>query len=289
MKRVVWLVVLLLILAVISLWIFYPLWIYIYKSLFVNSNSIEVGVFGDSYGALNTLFSGLAFTGIIISIFLQSQELSETRRDINRQTKEFESQTFALKKQVFENTFFQLLLVFKTTADNVCINLYDNVDGELVDTIVGGQAFPILFENELSYLYCYDGTKAPLDIIRETYASFDRRHGPSIGPYFRTLYQVLKMIDDSDMAETDRKIYSNILRAQLSLHELSILFYCGLSAYGDGAFKVYLEKYEFFEHLPIGFYKNRTGQVNINDMVVLYDIKAYGKTNLAAHNLFSPQ
>lgn len=37
---------------------------------------------GDSYGALNTLFSGLAFAGIIISIFMQNQELAMQRDEI---------------------------------------------------------------------------------------------------------------------------------------------------------------------------------------------------------------
>lgn len=288
MKKITWLVVLLLVLVVISVWAFYPLWIYAYRNLFFNSRLVELGVFGDSYGALNTLFSGLAFTGIIISIFLQSQELSETRRDINRQTKEFESQTFALKKQVFENTFFQLLVVFKSTADNVYVRLRDD-EGQVVNTIVGRQAFSTLFKDELSYLYSFGDIDAPVKVIREKYASFDGRYGTSVGPYCRTLYQILKMIDDSDMGDVDKKTYSNILRAQLSLHELSVLFFCGLSAFGDGTFKAYLEKYEFFEHLPIDFYPVRPSQVDIKDIVVLYDIKAYGKTNVAAHNLFFPK
>lgn len=67
------------------------------------------GTFGDSFGALNTLFSGFAFAGIIISIFLQSKELKATREEVQEQKKEFERQTKIFKKQAFENTFFQML------------------------------------------------------------------------------------------------------------------------------------------------------------------------------------
>ena len=33
------------------------------------------GTFGDMFGSVNALFSGLAFAGVIIAIFLQGQEL----------------------------------------------------------------------------------------------------------------------------------------------------------------------------------------------------------------------
>lgn len=39
----------------------------------------ERGSFGDMFGAVNALFSGLAFLGIIIAIVIQYQELRESR------------------------------------------------------------------------------------------------------------------------------------------------------------------------------------------------------------------
>ncbi|WP_181003689.1 putative phage abortive infection protein [Aeromonas bestiarum] len=274
-----------LILAVVALWTFYPLWSYLFKDVFINSTHLDIGVFGDSYGALNTLFSGLAFTGIIVSIFLQSQELSETRKDINRQTKEFESQTLALKKQVFENTFFQLLSVFRTTTDGVYVNVFDD-NGDVIEVINGRRAFTSLFKSHFNYVYIFDEDVPPIEIIREKYLSFDRRYGSSVGPYCRTLYQALKIIDDSEMDSSDKKMYANIVRAQLSLHELYIIFFCGLSEYGDGSFKFYLEKYEFFEHLPMNILPEKDGRLKMKDIVNLYNRRAYGKTNIEVINEF---
>ena len=42
------------------------------------------GVFGDSFGALTALFSGLAFAGMIVTILLQGRELKLQRRDIRK-------------------------------------------------------------------------------------------------------------------------------------------------------------------------------------------------------------
>ena len=44
----------------------------------------NAGVFGDSFGPLTALFSGLAFSGMIITILLQQKELRLQRGDIAR-------------------------------------------------------------------------------------------------------------------------------------------------------------------------------------------------------------
>ena len=40
------------------------------------------GTFGDLFGAINALFSGLAFLGVIVAILLQKEELKEQRKEI---------------------------------------------------------------------------------------------------------------------------------------------------------------------------------------------------------------
>lgn len=40
------------------------------------------GQFGDVFGAVNALFSGLAFTGLIYTVFLQREELSLQRKEL---------------------------------------------------------------------------------------------------------------------------------------------------------------------------------------------------------------
>ncbi len=42
------------------------------------------GTFGDMFGAVNALFSGLAFLGVVLAIVLQYEELKEQRREIQQ-------------------------------------------------------------------------------------------------------------------------------------------------------------------------------------------------------------
>lgn len=60
----------------------------------------QYGTYGDSYGSLNTLFSGLAFAILIISLFMQRQELQAQRLELEEQRKEIkESNTIADKQR----------------------------------------------------------------------------------------------------------------------------------------------------------------------------------------------
>jgi hypothetical protein len=65
------------------------------------------GTFGDMFGAVNALFSGLAFAGVIYAIYLQTkelklqrEELSQTRKEIERSASAQEATERALNKQV---------------------------------------------------------------------------------------------------------------------------------------------------------------------------------------------
>lgn len=115
--------------TVIVLWLlsWYFIDNYIFTDNDTDSNLISRGVFGDKFGAINALFSGLAFAGIIFTIFLQKRELSLQREEIEETRKEFIQQNETLKKQRFENTFFQLLRLHNDIVDKLKIKA---VDGE---------------------------------------------------------------------------------------------------------------------------------------------------------------
>jgi len=77
----------------------------IYVSL---SNWNDRGSFGDMFGAVGTLFSGLAFAGVICAIFLQRaelklqhNELEMTRQELTRSAEAQEKSEQALSDQVY--------------------------------------------------------------------------------------------------------------------------------------------------------------------------------------------
>jgi hypothetical protein len=67
------------------------------------------GEFGDKFGVINSLFSGLAFAGIIITILMQRHELELQRKELESTRKVFKKQSRIMTHQQNDNTFFNLL------------------------------------------------------------------------------------------------------------------------------------------------------------------------------------
>lgn len=100
-----------LILLVISLWIIS--WI-VTDNLYCSV--ADRGAFGDKFGFINSLFSGLALAGIIYSIFLQQKELSLQRTELKETKEEF-------KDQNLQTTFFNLLKSQNQIANDISTSI----------------------------------------------------------------------------------------------------------------------------------------------------------------------
>lgn len=98
------------ILIIVSILLVTSLWFYNYKYGY-GLNFEERGIFGDMFGAVNAIFSGLAFAGIIISLYLQRIDLKNQFEEIKQTNKEFRIQNSTMELQKFENRFFQMLTI----------------------------------------------------------------------------------------------------------------------------------------------------------------------------------
>jgi hypothetical protein len=77
--------------AILAAWVAFGLALFWYK---------ERGTFGDMFGALNALFSGLAFLGVILAIVLQYEELKEQRQEIRQSRIAHEATAKSLEAQL---------------------------------------------------------------------------------------------------------------------------------------------------------------------------------------------
>jgi hypothetical protein len=225
-------------LAVFLVWIAYQVWLPHIPGFIEQKDKFAIaGTFGDSYGALNTLFSGLAFAGIIVSIFLQSQELKDTRAELKGQKEQ-------LELQAFENAFFHLLKLQNQIVESKKYKsqFYPNFDES-------GQLSLKRIKDDFEQKFIRDNI-VNLDSNIEKYENFYNNYAHwYLGHYFRNLYQVLKYVHYSNVF--NKKFYTNIVRAQLSSDALFLLFYNSLSKYGKDKFYPLIVEYQLLEHLPI--------------------------------------
>ena len=237
-------------------------------------DSTDRGTFGDMFGAVNALFSGLAFVGVVFAILLQSnelklqrKELKFTRDELKGQKLQLEAQNKTLKKQNFENTFFELLRL-----QNDITNSIDLVD-ENNRITKGRDCFKVFYERFKKLwgrnVVQFQGD-SELERINKTYLAFYEEHQSEFGHYFRSMYNIVKLVDNSPVE--DKRFYTNLIRAQLSSFELALLFYNSLSEMGSDKFKPLIEKYSLLKTVP------KKSLINPREHLPLYSEGAFGES-----------
>lgn len=228
------------------------------------------GTFGDMFGSVNALFSGLAFAALFYTIFLQRrelklhhQELELMHDEIRGQVEQLQAQNATLKKRGFEDTFFELLRLQNDITNSIDLNA---TNGNIVK---GRDCFKFIYD-KFRKIWKIKAFKADdeREKINRTYLAFYEEYESEFGPYFSNLYNVLKFVDTSDVE--NKKLYTNFVRAQLSSFELLMIFYSALTDLDQGGkFKTLIEKYVMLKSLPGGRLLNP-------QHLALYDARAYG-------------
>ena len=220
------------------------------------------GTFGDTFGAVNALFSGLAFAGLIATLLyqkeelkLQREELQQTREELKGQREEFEEQNKTLKRQRFENTFFNML----SLQQEITNNLFYQDEKENEQTITqhtykGREVFKEIYENatvKYEGLIYPKNTGLKLVLKHNGYNAYTAIADTTrFDHYFRNLYRIFKYIDTTDLINDDERYeYACIVRSQLSDYELIMLFFNGLSDNGKEKFKPLIEKYAILKNM----------------------------------------
>jgi hypothetical protein len=135
----------------ISILIVFGLWFGSLISLdFLIVEKEKQGQFGDSFGAINALFSGLAFAGIIATILLQRKELVLQREELKLTRKELvksaEAQDKSQKAQNLQVKLMTKQAVLTAYQSKFSANI------ELLASKYGTQTERIATRDELSML-----------------------------------------------------------------------------------------------------------------------------------------
>ena len=233
------------------------------------------GQFEGVYTIANTIFSGLAFVGLIIAILMQREDLKLQQQELSDTRDVFKEQNVTVELQRFENTFFNLL---KSQSDIVRgidirknVSKGDTAPAEISYQIIasGRDCFKTFHRNLLQRVSALNdkkweeanpngGTivlekgKKPVKVELEDtinlYLEVYKQYQGDLSHYFRNLYTIVRFVNDSELM-IDKGKYMRLIRAQLSAYELVMLFYNCLGNYGSGKFKKYIEEYHLLKNL----------------------------------------
>jgi hypothetical protein len=205
------------------------------------------GTTGALWGLAGLVLVYVAFLGQQLQILHQKEDLRLTREAFKQQQAEMELQTEEFENQRFDTTFFALLGAHQ-----------DLVKSSEIDTgrgpKAGAEAFNMLLAR-ISERYrearARDAAAPSLEQAKKIYLEEFRNYEGMLGPYFHSLYHILKFVDDRQLPverADERRRYTNFLRARLSFSELIILFYGGLSEQGAGM-RSLIERHALLKHL----------------------------------------
>lgn len=222
-------------------------------------NSEKIAQFGDFIGGFFGSIWALA------GVFLFYKALTEQRIDfannkkaldlqvqaLNQQIEEFklsrdeqvlsrkvyEDQSSTLKIQQFESNFYSLLNVYINIK-----NQFNSNDTEFFKSLL----------NEIKKSYCQDSQHCKQhDVFIEKYLEIHDSNREKLSNYFRSLYRIITIINDSHFLTPKNKFfYSKIVRAQLSDYELIIISLNAHTYWGE-KLKKHILKYNLLKHLPI--------------------------------------
>lgn len=210
------------------------------------------GTFGDMFGFANSLFTGLSFLGLIITILLQRQDINNQREDA--------------KIQNFEVTFFNLLNFHRETRNSLEKQYTKRVQDHLSikSEEYSRKGVQLIYRIYQEYLEAL-----PMDkkFDKHIYQKIYKLNWDVLGHYFRGIQALLDLVDRLSITKDDtlnfKRTYYDLIKSQLSEYETAMLFYHFLFL-EDGHYKKLAEQYCLFEY--------------INDELVTDDKKLYNKS-----------
>ena len=181
------------------------------------------GTFGDSFGVLNTLFSGLAFAGIIVSIKMQNDEMREQRKELQKQKK------IALLYHR-ERMFLLLMDEFKKsrerrfTSADVRVIIHECLDCQMPDKVAAVTVAALVAEVE----GLLTGTPKETPLLQTLNRRIFRHELCEV--FIKTFRQAADSVKKFDPAS--RGEYYDILCNSMSDAEEALLFLCFVARYG---------------------------------------------------------
>lgn len=259
------------------------------EQTFLERSGKFLGPFGDFFGGIvNPLLTAGTLVAVAVTILMQRTQLDLADRNTKKSVA-------LMERQGFETTFFNMLGLHNATIRDlqftpkiVSLPVWYNDPDYVSDDIEGENIEKEVFDNVLDedwdYEFDYEGEPDELLVGLEltpasgrtvfarvlelmdsdnnpssdyaTYHRIQKYHNYVLGHYFRTLYQILELVDEHFGFEAYEEAtrYTSIIRAQLSANELVLLFYnCSYRLVDNGEFRRLIVRYEIFEHMPLDF------------------------------------
>lgn len=206
-------------------------------------NNGLLGTLGDFVGGiLGTLIAIYSIAMLVKT--LNAQIISNANmKDTNDNVIETNNAQIKLStQQLFDNKFQVFFNQYKDTIAAYVDKDKDLKGRQALESIVA-DFLSAPFNNKLVY------KKRVVASVRE-FEAFYAGHREQLAVHFRELYQLVRLVAESEIEEDDRVLYAKCIRGQLSDGELAILRYNCLTDNGF-AMRRFVNHFNLLKHLPL--------------------------------------
>lgn len=175
------------------------------------------GTFGDMFGAVNAIFSGLAFAGLIFTIHLQRKDLNIQMEVLRSQTEEMSKQSIEAARTADQLEQQQSLMNYQL-AQSTVNNLIEIKKNLLANTILSinhttftGQAGLYQFRNRIS--------------MNDVFLAPDEYFHKQLKEYLRTFFFIMQFINDSNLNDAQKELLARTLDLLTTDDEVFIIYH----------------------------------------------------------------
>jgi hypothetical protein len=231
----------------------------------------DMGRIADYFGGtLGPLLSFLSLIALLATLYVQGHELKLSREELKLSREELaksadalSSQNSTIERQRFEQTFFSWLGTYRQMVEE--IYLTNGYNGSVTATGRKGlrdisTGFDSTVKSSTQLVMsadCFDGRAIKREgypqaarIIQETWEKTYLDYESQLGGLFRTLFGLIRWVDQSNLSHAEKWFYISIIRAQLSSDELKLLFFTGITDKGR-KFGILANKYALFDNFDL--------------------------------------
>lgn len=243
-------------LAVVLLWAGWASWgaafvAYRLRGSYGPATLEELGQVGDLFGGVNSLFAALAFVGVAAAAVFQRQaaKSAQVQLELARE---------AHAKQSFEPLFFRLLELHREVSSSYnTLSLPETWPGLTQVATSGPRGYPVHMAlktlrdqvaGSWGRFVANDDVRQQAVIIARPYDEFYLENEAQLGPYFRSLYQLFKLVANAPIPYESKVLYANVARSTLNKDDIFLLLMNCVSERGR-AFKRYVVFFGLLKHL----------------------------------------
>lgn len=207
-------------------------WKWVNSAIATSVDLSTLGQAGDLFGGINALFAAFAFAGVALAAFYQYKTWK-------LQAEATQMARVEHIQQSFEPLFFKLLERFEA------------VNEPARDVFVKEGQYVV---REAYRAYRTSGAEidqrgaVPRPEVLAPFMSVCEGRNSTIGPYFRSLFQIFKFISKSKLTRDQKILYANIARANLSEIDVTMLGFNCMTKLGKD-FVPYVEAYGLLKHV----------------------------------------